>query len=108
MKQVDQNLDTFSKLSKNTSDSEQKKSFEHCVGYYHEIQTNIQKAYEFSQQQMFRDNGPLLASKKLVLGCGQAIRVNSLQIEVMNKLMILSCETSISVNQYAAANGYFQ
>lgn len=107
-KQANQNLDSFSKLSKNESDPEQKRSFERCVKYYREIQANIQKAHQFSQQKIFRDNGPLVASKRLVIRCSQAIRINSLHIEVMNKLMILCCDISISVNQCAAANGHIQ
>ena len=41
MKQADQNLDSFSKLGKNTSDPEQKNSFDRWVEYYHEIKTMI-------------------------------------------------------------------
>ncbi|KAG6599172.1 hypothetical protein SDJN02_08457, partial [Cucurbita argyrosperma subsp. argyrosperma] len=106
--QADQNLDSFSKLSKNESDPELKKSFKHCVKYYHEIQAHIQKAFKLSRKKIFRDNHPLVTSKKLVKRCNQAIRINSLDIEVMNKRMILSCDISMSVNHYATANAHIQ
>ena len=108
MNQADQNLDSFSKLSKNESDPELKKSFKHCVKYYHEIRAHIQKAFKFSRKKIFRDNHPLVTSKKLVKRCSQAIRINSLDIEVMNKRMILSCDISMSVNHYATANAHIQ
>lgn len=78
-----------------------------------EIQANIQKAHQFSQQKIFRDNGPLVASKRLVIRCSQAIRINSLHIEVMNKLMILcllcflrvsniSCQVTMAFSAYSS------
>lgn len=109
MKQADQNIESFSNLSKNTSAyAKYKKGFKHCVGIYHEMQGNIARAYEMSQQMLFRDNGPLIASKKLVLSCAKGIPINSLRIEAMHKVMILSLETSVSVNECAAANGHIQ
>lgn len=99
MKQGSSNYDTFTKFMDNSTDTALKESFRNCVSLYNSIMEMLKVAYQLSEKKEYESITQPGESQTLAYNCANGLPIDS-PTDGISRDMIITCETSASVNQY--------
>ncbi|KAL3515909.1 hypothetical protein ACH5RR_022811 [Cinchona calisaya] len=101
--QANKNYKNFRHFQANTSAGSLRRSYGKCVTIYQQMIHKINDAYLLSQQKRYKDIHQLGQAQTLAYNCENGLPLNS-TTAADTETMILTCESSRSVNFYIASS----